>query len=169
MGQIRVARSDELERLRAIEVAAGIAFADVGLPAVAAHDPLSVADLEERRAEGRLWVIVDGDEVAGYVLIDLVDGAPHVEQVSVHPDHARRGLGRQLLDHVAAWASARGHRTVTLTTFVDVPWNAPYYARCGYGVLRHDELGPELRALMATEAAHGLDPARRVAMAHNLP
>jgi hypothetical protein len=63
---------------------------------------------------------------------------------------------------------ARGDDLVTLTTFRDVPWNAPYYERIGYRALREDEIGPELRALMAREAGHGLDPALRVAMAVDL-
>ncbi|MGH3698833.1 MAG: alpha/beta fold hydrolase [Pseudonocardiaceae bacterium] len=34
----------------------------------------------------------------------MVDGNAHVEQVSVHPDHARQSLGAALLDTAAAWA-----------------------------------------------------------------
>jgi GNAT superfamily N-acetyltransferase len=97
-------------------------------------------------------------------VVDVLDGQTHVEQVSVHPDAARQGLGRSLLDHVARWAAEQGHRAVTLTTFRAVPWNAPYYERCGFVALEDDERGPELRDRMDEEAAHGLDPAQRVAM-----
>jgi GNAT superfamily N-acetyltransferase len=165
VSSIRPPRFDELERLRAIERAAGVVFADVGLAEIAAHDPPAVDVLDRYRDAGRSWVLTDaGDTPVAYVLVDIVDGHTHVEQVSVHPDQARRGLGRQLLDHVAAWARARGHVHITLTTFRDVPWNAPYYERCGYRILADDEIGPELRTLMADEAAHGLDPEQRVAM-----
>ena len=170
MTSIRPPRVEELEQLRGIERAAGAAFVDVGLPAIAAHEPSGVDVLDRYRAAGRAWVVADaGDEPLAYVLVDVVDGQAHVEQVSVHPDHARHGVGRRLLDHVAAWARAAGHDRITLTTFVDVPWNAPYYERCGYRVLTAGEIGPELRALMAEEAAHGLDPEQRVAMALDLP
>jgi hypothetical protein len=40
-----------------------------------------------------------------------------------------------LLDRAAADAAAKGLRALTLTTFAEVPWNAPYYARCGFRVL----------------------------------
>ena len=165
MTAIRAPRLDELAHLRDIERAAGAAFAEVGMADIAAHDPPPLAELERYRADGRAWVAAEDDRPVAYVLVDVVDGHAHVEQVSVHPDHARRGLGRRLLDHVHAWAAARGDEIVTLTTFRDVPWNAPYYERCGYRRLRDDELGPALRALMAAEASHGLDPALRVAMA----
>ena len=55
-----------------------------------------------------------------------------------------------------------GH--VTLTTFVDVPWNGPLYAHLGFTVMSEAEIGPELRSIQDGEAAHGLDPARRVCM-----
>jgi GNAT superfamily N-acetyltransferase len=84
--------------------------------------------------------------------------------MSVHPDHGRRGLGATLLNHVCAWARAEGLPSVTLTTFADLPWNAPFYAKHGFRVMREDELGPELRALRDDETAHGLDPERRVCM-----
>ena len=49
-------------------------------------------------------------EVAGYVLVEVVDDAVHVEQVSVHADHAGHGLGRALLDHVARWGASAAWR-----------------------------------------------------------
>jgi GNAT superfamily N-acetyltransferase len=56
--------------------------------------------------EERSWVVVDcTDEPIGYVLVDVVDGCAHVEQVSVRPDHQGTGLGRALLESVRAWAS----------------------------------------------------------------
>ncbi|NUO59744.1 MAG: GNAT family N-acetyltransferase, partial [Hamadaea sp.] len=57
----------------------------------------------------------------------------------------------------------------TLTTFVEVPWNAPYYARHGYRLLGEDELTSGLRAIRAREAALGLDKWPRTAMRRDLP
>jgi N-acetylglutamate synthase-like GNAT family acetyltransferase len=94
-----------------------------------------------------------------------VDGNMHIEQVSVHPDSARRGLGRALIEHAAVRAVAEGASALTLTTFVDVAWNAPYYAaRCGFRTLGEDELTPGLREIRRSEAAHGLDRWPRVCM-----
>lgn len=53
---------------------------------------------------------------------------------------------------------------LTLTTFAHVPWNRPLYEHLGFQVLANEEVGPGLRAVMNTEAAHGLDPTTRVAM-----
>ena len=161
---IRAPRLDELQELQAIERAAGALFVELGLDRVAADEPASVDELSEYVADGRAWAAyVDGAPV-GYALVDIVDGAAHLEQLSVRPDHGRRGLGAALLDHVRRWAGERGFEAVTLTTFTSVPWNAPYYERHGFRALTEDELTPGLRALRDTEAAHGLDPARRVCM-----
>lgn len=162
---VRPPAPTELVRLQEIEVAAGAAFADVGMPEIAADEPFTTAELDAYRRAGRAWVLDDDGRVAGYILVDLLDGAVHVEQVTVHPDWARRGLGRVLFDHVATWAASHGLDAVTLTTFRDVPWNAPLYERYGFRVLGEDEIGPELRARRGEEAAHGLDSSARVCMA----
>ncbi|MDQ1383964.1 MAG: hypothetical protein QOG65_1343 [Actinomycetota bacterium] len=162
---IRAPKVDELDRLRDIERDAGVMFADVGFPEVAAHEPESVEALAEYARAGRAWVVVHGDDVpVGYAIVDIVDGLAHLEQLSVVPEHGRLGLGTALLEHTCAWARHRGYDAVTLTTFGDVAWNAPYYARHGFTVMSDDEIGPELRALRTLEAEHGLEPDQRVCM-----
>lgn len=148
---------------------AGRSFAEVGFPEVASDEPLPAAVLEGHAADGRAAVVVGDDDVpVGYVVVDRVDAHAHVEQVSVDPDHQGRGLGRALMAWVDDWARADGRRGVTLTTFRDVPWNAPLYRRLGFRDLADDERGPGLVAVMAEEAAHGLAPETRVAMRRDL-
>jgi ribosomal protein S18 acetylase RimI-like enzyme len=102
--------------------------------------------------------------VVGFVIVDMVDGAAHIEQVSVVLASQGRGVGRALIDQVRRWAGEHGLPALSLTTFNDVPWNRPLYEHLGFRVIAAEEIGPGLRALMAKEAAHGLDPASRVAM-----
>lgn len=153
------------EGLREIERRAGELFRDVGMDAVADHEPASVEVLAGYAADGRSWVAVDeARTVIGYVLVDVVDGCAHVEQVSVLPDRQGAGVGRALLDQVRGWALDTGRRAITLTTFSHVPWNQPLYEHLGFRVLDDDEIGPELRVVWDAEVAHGLDPATRVCM-----
>lgn len=157
---IRAARAEELPALQEIERAAGECFRDVGMAQIADDEPLPVEELERFRRAGTAWVAVDdADRPVAYLLAEPVDGALHVEQVSVHPSQARRGLGRALLDE------AGRNTPLTLTTFAQVPWNAPYYARLGFRVLDEAEWTPGLRAIRAREAAIGLDRWPRVCMA----
>jgi hypothetical protein len=53
---------------------------------------------------------------------------------------------------------------VTLTTFRDVPWNMPFYARLGFEIVPPEQVGPALFAIVEGETRRGLDPARRVVM-----
>jgi hypothetical protein len=53
-------------------------------------------------------------------------------------------------------------------TFEHVPWNAPYYRRCGFRVLDEREWTPGLRAIREREAVHGLDRWPRVCMRKDL-
>ncbi len=169
--QVRPARADDGERLREIERRAGERFREVDLSAIADDEPMTVDQLAEYAADGRSFVAtldVDGpgtDLVVGYVVVELVDGNAHIEQISVDPAVQGKGVGRALLERVEQFARSRSSATLTLTTFRDVPWNAPLYEHLGFRVLRDDELGPELIALIADEAAHGLDPEQRGAMA----
>ena len=160
-----MASSQELPILQDIERAAGRVFRTVGMPEIADDAPPSLDDLAAYQRAGQAWVVADTADVpVAYLIADLVDGNLHVEQVSVHPDHARRGLGRQLLEHLAEQAVAAGIPALTLTTFATVPWNAPYYLRCGFRVCPEHELTPGLRAIREREASHGLDRWLRVAM-----
>ena len=58
----------------------------------------------------------------------------------------------------------RGFPAVTLTTFRDVVWNAPYYERCGFRILLLGEVTPELAAIRRQEAERGFDQWPRVCM-----
>ncbi|WP_433262331.1 GNAT family N-acetyltransferase [Actinosynnema sp. CS-041913] len=154
---IRPARPDEFPVLQAVEVASGEPFREFGLPDIADDDPMPLDTL--RRLH--VWVAADPRPVA-WIAAEPVDGYAHVEQVSVHPGHARQGIGARLLDHVEGWAAANGLRGLTLTTFRDIPWNAPYYVRLGFEEVT--ELSPGLRAIMDAEDARGLERSKRVCL-----
>ncbi|MGH9211869.1 MAG: GNAT family N-acetyltransferase [Acidimicrobiales bacterium] len=166
---IRPTRTEEGLILQEIERLAGEQFREVGLPEVADDEPVSVAALARYAEDGRSWVAADHTDVPiGYLLVDVVDGCAHIEQVSVRPDQQGAGVGRALLERVRAWAADSGLSAITLTTFADVPWNAPLYRHLGFRVLKEDELGRQLRKLRDHETAQGLDPAKRVCMRSEL-
>jgi GNAT superfamily N-acetyltransferase len=160
---ISLARPGDVPHIAAIERAAA--------QLLRGHAPasalLAVTDEPCLRAAlegGRLWVALAGDAPVGFAHVELLaPDLPHLEELDVHPDHGRRGLGRALVQAVCHWAAER-YSQLTLTTFRDVPWNMPFYARMGFIEVPPEETRPEVMAIVAEEAARGLDPARRVVM-----
>jgi Sortase and related acyltransferases len=114
--------------------------------------------------KGRLWVAEAEGQVLGYALYGELDGAAHLEQMDVEPAHGRRGIGRALLECVAARATAEGFGRMTLVTLRDVPWNAPSYARAGFAVLDPAGCTPGLHAVLAQERSLGFPMHLRVVM-----
>jgi GNAT superfamily N-acetyltransferase len=163
--EVGEARADELEQLAQIEIAAAAIFAAEDLSAGAA-EPMPLTALQEAASARRLLVarsLVTGIPV-GFALVTPLDGEAHLHEIDVHPSHARRGLGRVLVDRAARCARAQGAARMTLTTFRHVPWNMPFYERLGFCEVPEHEQGPELRALRVREAERGMDPRRRVAL-----
>jgi GNAT superfamily N-acetyltransferase len=163
--RIREVQPGELPALQAIERAAGQPFADIGMTQIAEDEPYPLPVLSASLREGLLWAAAGetGGPIA-YLMASVVDSCLHIDQVSVHPGWARQGIGRALLEHAAGRAAAEGRAALTLTTFASVPWNAPYYLRCGFRVLEDAELTPGLRAIRQQEAELGLDRWPRVCM-----
>ncbi|MEV6065830.1 GNAT family N-acetyltransferase [Nocardia sp. NPDC052001] len=164
--RIRAATTDDLPILQDIEDAAGEPFRTVGMIEIADDDPPSIEVLDEYRRDGRAWVAVDDDRdiPIAYLISEEVDGTEHIDQLSVHPQAARRGIGATLIDRAADHARAQGLTALTLTTFIEVPWNAPYYERLGFHIVDDAELTPGLRKIRAREAELGLDRWPRTVM-----
>ncbi|WP_329454924.1 GNAT family N-acetyltransferase [Streptomyces sp. NBC_01497] len=158
---IRLATVADLAEIPRIELAAGELFRRIAMAEVAAHEPPSPEVLEGYREHGNAWVADNGTgRPVAFLLHEDVDGAAHIEQVSVHPDAARQGVGRALIEDLAR----RAGTALTLTTFADVPWNAPYYARLGFRTLTADEVTGGLREIRRAEADMGLDAWPRICM-----
>jgi GNAT superfamily N-acetyltransferase len=124
-GRIRPVRHDELVLLPALEAAADTMYEPLGI------GPFPGPSTPEQFGAA-LVVLVAGEPPVGLCRIDAVGDGAHLEQLSVHPDHMRRGLGRSLLRAAVEWAASHGYDELTLCTFRDLPWNGPFYASEGF-------------------------------------
>ncbi len=162
---VRPARPEEVAAIPAIERAAGRLFSGLSLEAGVLADVTPEADLHDAQREGLLWVAIGpGERPVGFALVEDFDGAAHLDELDVHPAHGRRGLGAALVGAVCDGARRRGFPAVTLTTFRELAWNAPFYHGLGFRALATDELSPALAALVAREDAAGLPAQDRVVM-----
>jgi GNAT superfamily N-acetyltransferase len=163
------ARPDDLSAIGAIELAAASLLKGYA-PEEVLQETTGEQDLQRAQAEGRLWVALAGETPIGFAHVEVFDPiSVHLEEIDVHPDHGRRGVGTKLVTTVCRWAWKRGYRAVTLTTFRDVPWNMPFYSRLGFEEIPKQALTPDLRSILRNEARRGLDLSRRVAMKWMVP
>lgn len=163
---IRQAHENELGKISQIELAAAERFRETRYAYLADESEASVDETycRQQLAQGLLWMAADeGDEAVGFVVAEVLDDALFIHELDVLPAHGQRGLGRRLIAAVCDRARADGFAALTLSTFGDVPWNAPFYARVGFRELTDAELTPGLRAVQQAEA-EGLPNTKRVIM-----
>ena len=167
--RIRSARESDIPHLPGIEQRASELFASTPFAVEAEASCLSEEFHREQVSMQLTWVAADADDTpVAFAAVVMLGGRPHLHELSVDPDHGRRGIGRRLVEAVCEWARAAGHGGVTLSTYRDVPWNAPFYERMGFRVLAESELDESLRDLRSEETRDGLDIAARVVMVRDL-
>jgi GNAT superfamily N-acetyltransferase len=139
------------------------------MPDIADHEPTDVETFEDRAAQGRFYaVLASGDIPVGFLIWTPKDGFAYIEEVSVHPDHAGHRLAARMIDRLAEDARVR-FPAITLATFRDVPWNAPYYADLGFTEVALETLGPDHEESWRMQIEAGLDMSRRLFMIRPLP
>lgn len=155
----------DIAALPAIERAAGQRFAQIPELAWLAEGPvISVDQHQQAASDGLSWVVLAGDCPVGFLLAEAQDDSLFITEISLHLACQGQGLGRRLIDFVAAVARERGFTSLTLTTFRQVSWNAPWYARMGFEILPEAALTAALRQKRQEESAHGLAYESRCAM-----
>ena len=101
-------------------------------------------------AEGLVWVADDVGELIGFAAAQAYFDALHLWELAVRHDRQGRGAGRALVEAAATEARRLGLPAVTLTTFRDIPWNGPLYARLGFRLTEYaEEDGPNGRIAAA--------------------
>lgn len=166
---LRALQSGDFAQLHAVEASATDRLIQHGAGELQFLPAPTAAHFERGFAGCGTWVAADAAGVAvGYLRAHDIGGIFWIHQVSVHADHAGRGLGRALvfaaLDH-ARWAF---HSAAGLSTYRDIAFNAPFYERLGF--LRADpaSLPPEILARFEAECPPGCPPERRTIMIRKL-
>lgn len=130
---VRHARAADLRHIAAIEDS-GVplfeeAFGDLTGDALSSPAPSGGERLD---LPGFLLVVGPVGAPVGFAHVEVVDGFAHLAQLSVLPAAGRRGLGTALVREAMREAWLLGHDRLSLTTYRDLPWNGPFYARLGF-------------------------------------
>lgn len=128
--EVRFAEAEDFDRLEEIETAADALLVDL----FSAENWPPTTPANERAAYPGFTLLLRRHDagIIGFVQVLEIEGIAHMEQLSVHPGYGRRGYGRMLVAAAKSEALSRGREALTLRTYRDVPWNAPFYASCGF-------------------------------------
>jgi GNAT superfamily N-acetyltransferase len=163
--KVRLADRGDVHLLPQVELSAARRFMQYGYDALMVGVPPSNETLERRQIQGRIWVATEaGDVPVGFATASIEDRVAHLDDLHVLPAHGSRGLGTELIEAVCGWAVKHGARALTLSTLLDVPWNAPFYLRRGFRILDRSEWPDSLSRLRELERGAGLPVDHRVMM-----
>jgi ribosomal protein S18 acetylase RimI-like enzyme len=168
MYDLRTARKEDLPKLAAVERRSSQLFADTPHAFLVGAPTLSMGILTQQHALGAVWVVTHDDEPVGFAVAGEHGGDGYLYEIDVDPAHGQRGLGRRLMDAAFEWARAAGYDTMTLSTFVDVPWNAPFYETLGFRTVPDADHTPAMIETRFFEAKAGFLVDRRVFMRRSL-
>ncbi|WP_423493901.1 GNAT family N-acetyltransferase [Microbacterium esteraromaticum] len=122
---VRIATDSDLPSIARIEAAADTVF-----DAIADRTEWGSPPSGQDRCQHPGFLLVAADDEAGpavgFVHVITHDDVAHLEQLSVLPEHARLGHGTALVHAALDEARARGAKLITLRTFAEIPWNAPF-------------------------------------------
>jgi ribosomal protein S18 acetylase RimI-like enzyme len=152
---IRNAQLADAGQLPAIEYSAGRRFLAIPeLAFVADLDDMAAETHQHYIAQGTEWVALNAtQEIVGFLAAQIVGRDLHVWELAVRADSQNRGVGSGLIEMAIRFACERGLDSLTLTTFANVPWNAPWYQRLGFVVTPTDD---RLATIVQTETERGL-------------
>ena len=159
---LRLARPADAASMPIIEQAAAIAFADAA--GVDFTRTRAEADFARLIRKGHCLVAHVGEAMAGFLVAEPFRRELHIWEMDVLPAFQRRGVGAGLVRAAQIDARNSGFKALTLTTFRDVAWNAPFYARLGFEELTAIDAHPRLAGELANEVDDGLPADRRCAM-----
>jgi 4-diphosphocytidyl-2-C-methyl-D-erythritol kinase len=167
--RIERAQLAQVGALRDIERAAQELFrGHPAWPSYAAA-PMDVQSLAAAIGAGQVWVALDesGGPV-GFVGVAIEDGEAGIAEIDVLPSSGRRGIGAALLEHACTWAAESGYPSMVLGTLIDVPWNAPFYARHGFETIDPASYTPALAEHHAHDRERGFPMHLRAYMRRRL-
>ncbi|RDC60513.1 4-(cytidine 5'-diphospho)-2-C-methyl-D-erythritol kinase [Alteripontixanthobacter maritimus] len=163
--RIRLARPDDAQAFHDVEAdAGGLLEQHPSLAQITLPSPRSSQEYAAMIDKGHSLAAVSEDAVIGFVATRPFGRELHIHELSVRRSFQRRGIGATLLGALAIDAHNAGFAALTLNTFRDIPWNAPFYARQGFEIIGDIEAHPRLAHALEKAVAARLPRENRCAM-----
>jgi GNAT superfamily N-acetyltransferase len=168
---VRHALPEDLPKLGEVETSAAEIFRAANLSWITESEPMDLDVLHERLRHNHVWVAVPSDkdnQPVGFAVVDPKDNRFYLAELSVHKEWQRKGIGMRLISTIELQAKVEGFSSLSLTTYRDLDWNGPFYARAGFREVDLFVSGIEHTKEIEEQGRHGHDVSRRCAMIKDL-
>lgn len=165
---IRPATGGDAAPLLALSRRADQLFAAHGFPQIPALPPTPLVEFRAFLTENSSFIALLGTLPAGFAVCGAAGEHFWLKELAVDPVHGRKGIGSALVDAAVGQAKLARHSAIFLSTFRNVPFNRPFYARRGFVAIDAETAAEELREQFLREIPVGIDPAARVLMVRDL-
>ncbi len=136
MYTIRLAQPEEHEAVAAVVDAAYSKW----IPVIGRKPRPMIADYQKLTADGVIYVIAPEDEILAVLVIWPVEDAMWIENICVHPDQQRGGVGKALMDFAESKAAEANLKMMRLLTNAKFEVNIAYYLKLGYVETRREPM-----------------------------
>jgi len=123
--------------------------------------------------QGTSWVAEADSQIVGFLCAEAAERDFHIWELDVRREWQGNGIGRKLMKAAIEHAHNNEFNSVTLTTFIGVPWNEPFYHSLGFESIEKNKLDSRLKDVLRVEIQHGLPGnlrcAMRLSVSHHLP
>ena len=145
---LREATEDDKDLLATIELDAVALFKTVPELAYLGESHASPEQLSIWLSAGRIYIAEDNGKAVGFVAAVTMDDTLYIAEISTIQEYQGKGVGLTLISTVFDWArelaAATGSKPrVSLTTYREITWNAPYYRKRGFREVEARTLGPK--------------------------
>ena len=162
---IRLARPEDAAGFHeAEEDAATLLREEPSLAGISVPPSESAEHYSKLIAKGHCLAAVEDERLVGFAAASRAGRELHLHELSVRRDSQQKGIGSTLLRALAIDARNCDLRAITLDTYRDILWNAPFYARHGFVELENLEGRGHLAESLEAAVAFGLPRDRRIAM-----
>lgn len=166
---IRLAHPSDAASFHAVEEDASVLLAEhPSLAGIPLPPSLSVEAYGAMIEARQCLAATSGEQVIGIAAARRYGRELHLHELSVARAFQGQRIGTTLLGALKIDARNSGLRAITLHTFREIPWNAPFYARQGFVIVDDLDAHPRLAQGLQAALDAGLPRDMRCAMIHFL-
>ena len=157
MADIRLAHINDLDYLADVEKAAASIYPKGHIPADQEGQTFPSNELHKALNNELLFCAEVENKIVGFAACHPYKKCLHLDEISVRPNYGQQGIGSALVKEVIKKSLTLSLKGISLTTFSDIPWNAPFYEKLGFEILEENNIPRHVQTMLNEERRIGWD------------